>query len=129
MSTLQPVNAIPPGQYAPFLRATENDHRDRIIISSALGVSFVLLALILRSIGRKFGQVTWGMDDTLMFISFVSRHDRQHSPNDLTISSGIIFRPVVTVDGRERKWPRGCGQVRLYGTARCISNGECLVRA
>lgn len=129
MSTLQPVNTIPPGQYAPFLRATEGDHRDRIVISSALGVSFVLLALILRTISRKFSQVTWGMDDTIMFISFVSRYDRQRSLNDLTRKSGIAFRPVITVDGREREWPWGYRQVRLYCTARHYSNGRFLVRA
>lgn len=43
---------------------SEDDRRERIIISSALGVPFVLLALLLRTVSRTFDRVIWGMDET-----------------------------------------------------------------
>ncbi|KAM0722081.1 hypothetical protein Q7P37_003007 [Cladosporium fusiforme] len=70
VSVLQAENTIPPGQHTPFLRATEDDHRDRIVISSAIGISFVLLAIVSRTIIRKFVKVVWGIDDTVLVISF-----------------------------------------------------------
>ena len=62
---------VPSGQSEPFVRVTEVDHRDRIIISSAMGVSFVLLATLLRII-RRFVVVGWGLEDSVMVLSSVS---------------------------------------------------------
>jgi hypothetical protein len=63
---------IPLGQSRPFIQLAEYDHRDRIIISSALGVSFVLLATTLRIIIRRFVIVGWGLEDSATVISSVS---------------------------------------------------------
>lgn len=63
---------IPMGQSRPFIQVAEDDHRDRIIISSALGVSFVLLATVLRIVIRKFVIVGWGLEDSAMVFSSVS---------------------------------------------------------
>jgi hypothetical protein len=63
---------IPLGQSQPFIQVTQDDHRDRIIISSALGVSFVLLATVLRVVIRRFVIVGWGSEDSAMVLSSVS---------------------------------------------------------
>lgn len=63
---------VPSGQSEPFVRVTELDHRDRTIISSAMGVSFVLLATLLRIIIRRFVVVGWGLEDSVMVLSSVS---------------------------------------------------------
>jgi hypothetical protein len=47
MTARQATGMVPLGQYEPFVRVAEDDHRDRIIISSAMGVSFVLMAMVL----------------------------------------------------------------------------------
>jgi hypothetical protein len=72
MTARQATTMIPLGQSRPFIQLAEDDHRDRIIISSALGVSFVLLATTLRIIIRRFVIVGWGLEDSAMVISSVS---------------------------------------------------------
>jgi hypothetical protein len=63
---------VPLGQSEPFVRVAEDDHRDRIIISSAMGVAFVLMAVVLRVIIRRFVIVGWGLEDSVMALSSVS---------------------------------------------------------
>lgn len=72
MSALQIMQEVPPGQAAPFVHASEEDHRDRVIRSAAIGVSFVLLALVSRVIVRKSIVLRWGLEDSAIVLSSVS---------------------------------------------------------
>jgi hypothetical protein len=66
------MGMVPSGQHEPFVRVAEDDHRDRIIISSAMGVAFVLMAVVLRVIIRRFVIISWGLEDSAMALSSVS---------------------------------------------------------
>lgn len=71
MDSINAAAAVPPGHSAPFVRLADDDHRDRIIISSAIGVSFVLLALIWRVVIRKVVNLDWDLDDSIMVVASV----------------------------------------------------------
>lgn len=72
MTARQATGMVPLGQYEPFVRVAEDDHRDRIIISSAMGVSFVLMAMVLRIVIRRFVIIGWGLEDSVVALSSVS---------------------------------------------------------
>lgn len=73
MSAVPAATAVPPGQHAPFATVTENDHTAWIIISTAMGMAFTLLALLTRGLIRKYINRGWALDDTVLSISTVRK--------------------------------------------------------
>ncbi|RMZ88892.1 hypothetical protein DV736_g3890, partial [Chaetothyriales sp. CBS 134916] len=69
MSAIPLETGIPSGQYPPFAAVTDNDHRAWIIIAAAMGISFMLMALVARVLIRKFVNLGWALDDTILTIS------------------------------------------------------------
>ncbi|KIW33264.1 uncharacterized protein PV07_00131 [Cladophialophora immunda] len=69
MSAVPLYTAVPSGQYPPFAVVTDNDHRAWIIIAAAMGISFMLVALVTRVLIRKFVSLGWALDDTILTIS------------------------------------------------------------
>jgi hypothetical protein len=108
MGAVEAVTKIPTGQSAPFARLTDDDHRAWIIIASAIGVSFTMLALISRTFIRFFVLTGWGLDDSLTIVSTVS------TPGDqsallvlLTQSSDFPSHSILAGYGRLCEWSRG----------------------
>jgi hypothetical protein len=127
MTAPQSIELVPLGQHEPFVRMAEDDHRDRIIISSAMGVSFVLLAIVLRIIIRRFVIVGWGLEDSVMVVSSVSLWIWQMDLRSLlNPSSGVPLHTVLIGHGCQckRSWClyRGCF---LRAAAAASSVGKC----
>jgi hypothetical protein len=128
MTARQAMTTVPLGQSEPFIRVTEDDHRDRIIISSAMGVSFVLLATVLRIIIRRFVIIGWSLEDSVMVLSGVSLRISQLDLRSLlNLSSGVSLHTVLAGHGGQREWSWGCSRICFLRAAAASPVGECQV--
>jgi hypothetical protein len=129
MTARQSMGLVPLGQHEPFARVAEDDHRYRIIISSAMGVSFVLLAIVLRIIIRRFVIVGWGLEDSVMVISSVSlRIWKLDLRSLLNPISGVSLHTVLVSHGRQRKRSWCLYRDGFLRAAAASSVGKCQFR-
>ena len=68
------INAtVPDGQHAPFATVSKNDHGAWIIVTTAMGLAFSMLALGARALIRQHINKGWKLDDTILTIASVGR--------------------------------------------------------
>jgi hypothetical protein len=92
MSAITPFQGVPSGQHAPFAVVTDDDHSAWIIIAAAMGISFMLVALVARILIRSYINLGWALDDTLLVVTTVSRISQSTSACFLTYPfKGIAF--------------------------------------
>jgi hypothetical protein len=71
MTSISTGDRTPPGQHAPFATISDDDHSAWIIITSAIGIAFGLVTLTTRIFIRWFGDMSWGLDDSMTVITTV----------------------------------------------------------
>ncbi|MCJ1405364.1 hypothetical protein MMC11_008591 [Xylographa trunciseda] len=66
---MSPLHFVPPGQYPPFAIITSTDQAGKAIIATAIGLSFVLFCLLIRTYVRTVINGPWGRDDSIVVLA------------------------------------------------------------
>ena len=103
---MSPIHFVPPGQNPPFSIITSTDQGGKAIIATAIGLSFVLFCLLIRTYVRIVINGPWGRDDTIVVIATVSDPDLMYGASQLKLTPGFLCCPICACLLPSLQWSR-----------------------